>query len=68
MCFICDSLDKGKMTPWEAKANLIEMSMTFDVEHFDEVVDKIKQYIEENYENYCDFCGCDPCDCDWGQE
>ena len=24
--------------------------------------------MSENDENFCDFCGCDPCDCDWGQE
>jgi hypothetical protein len=68
MCFICSGLEKGNMTPWEAKSNLVEMSMTLSVEHFEEVIKKIDEYITENYGNYCDFCSCSPCDCDWGQE
>jgi len=68
MCFICIDLEKGKITPWEAKENLVEMSIILDPEHFEEVAKKINEHMSENDENFCDFCGCDPCDCDWGQE
>ena len=68
MCFICSGLEKGRLTPNEAKANLVEMSMTIDVDHFDEVVDKINEVIAKNCVESCDFCDCSPCDCDWADE
>ena len=64
MCIICIDLQKGLLTPFEARRNLVEMSGTLEVEHIKEVQDKIYdalneeiyEYSLENEEN-CYTCG-----------
>ena len=55
MCIICVELDKNKLSPWEAKANLSEMADEIGPEHTREVEDKISDAIlEEVSLNYGD--------------
>ena len=64
MCIICIELKKGSLMPWEAARNLKEMSESLDSEHVEEVIDLIATIQHQN--NFCKYCECDPCDCDWG--
>ena len=58
MCIICAELDKNKLSPWEAKANLSEMVDEIEPEHAREVEDKISDAIlEEISLNYGDVLG-----------
>ena len=79
MCIICLDLEKGLLTPWEAKRNLGEMVDKIGQDHAIEVEKIISKAIFSeirlNYgdtiiesEQYCDFCDCDPCDCSWGHD
>lgn len=79
MCIICVELQKGTLTPWEAKRNLGEMVEKIGQEHAIEVENTISDAIlkEINF-NYgdtisqdvelCEYCQCTPCDCHWGEE
>jgi len=48
MCIICVELDKKTLLPWEAAKNLLEYSEIIDEEHFEEVMEKIINWINEN--------------------
>ncbi len=76
MCIICVELDKNKLSPWEAKRNLRELSQDLDAEHIRKVENKISDAIfEEINLNYgetvhdtvdtCNFCHCETCTCSW---
>jgi hypothetical protein len=72
MCIICVELDKNKLSPWEAKRNLREMSSSLELNHIKAVEDKISELIEQEIEDYdenqeesCEICGCGSCECDW---
>ena len=55
MCIICVELDKNKLSPWEAKANLSEMVDKIGPEHAREVENKISEAIYEQINlNYGD--------------
>lgn len=51
MCLICIDLDKGKLTPWEAARNRLEMVEQIDDDHLPILNEKIKaallQYLDE---------------------
>ena len=51
MCLICIDLDKGKLTPWEAARNRLEMVEQIDDDHLPILNEKIKaallQYLNE---------------------
>lgn len=78
MCIICVELEKSLITPSEAKKNLKEMQNSLDLEHFLEVEEKIEQIDKKNdfisllnnddTEEMCPICYCDPCDCLWGTD
>tara|TARA_B100000989_G_scaffold298857_2_gene290516 strand:+ start:611 stop:850 length:240 start_codon:yes stop_codon:yes gene_type:complete len=78
MCIICVELEKSLITPFEAEKNLKEMQNSLDLEHFLEVEEKIEQIDRENHfisllnndntEEMCTTCYCDPCDCLWGTD
>lgn len=42
MCLICIDLDKGKLTPWEAARNRLEMVEQIDDDHLPILNEKIK--------------------------
>lgn len=78
MCIICVEMEKNKLSPWEAKRNLSEMVEKIGQEHLIEVENKISEaiYNEISFnfgktlhesDEFCEFCDCDPCDCDWGE-
>tara|TARA_B100000927_G_scaffold285844_1_gene276466 strand:+ start:1308 stop:1541 length:234 start_codon:yes stop_codon:yes gene_type:complete len=55
MCIICVQLDKNELSPWEAKANLKEISEKIGPKHTREVENKISDAIfEEINLNYGD--------------
>lgn len=55
MCIICVELDKKRLSPWEARANLTEMVDEIGAEHAREVENKISDVIfEEINLNYGD--------------
>ena len=47
MCIICVEMEKNKLSPWEAKENLIEMREKLGPEHAEEVEEKIFKAIYE---------------------
>ena len=47
MCIICVQLDKNELSPWEAKANLKEISEKIGAKHTREVENKISDAIFE---------------------
>ena len=61
MCIICTELEKGTLTPWEAARNLGEMSESMDKEHVIETAALIRLM---SLDDLCEWCDCDPCDCD----
>lgn len=76
MCIICVELDKKKLSPWEARANLTEMVDEIGPVHAREVENKISDAIfKEVNLNYgetvhdtvdtCNFCHCEVCACSW---
>ena len=70
MCIICIEMDKRRLSPWEAKRNLGEMTEKIGLEHAKEVEAKIYDLILEEYsfqeQEICDFCTETPCTCHWG--
>ena len=48
MCIICVELEKNKLSPWEARQNIKEMSEKIDEKHLKEVEKKIFQLENEN--------------------
>ena len=76
MCIICIEMDKKTLSPWEAKRNLSEMAEQIGQDHALEVDKKISEAIYEEIMfnfgetlhsdgEFCEFCECDPCDCDY---
>lgn len=49
MCIICVELEKNKLSPWEARQNIKEMSEKIDEKHLKEVEKKIFQLENENF-------------------
>jgi hypothetical protein len=73
MCLICSGLDNKTLLPWEAEKNLSEFKQKIDKNHQKIVKNKILQakkdyfdFFTDEESKFCDFCECDPCDCDWG--
>jgi hypothetical protein len=62
MCIICVELQKGLLTPFEATRNLTEMVDQIDEDHLKEVFELITFHEEQDF---CDWCECDPCDCNY---
>ena len=62
MCIICLELQKGLLTPFEATRNLTEMVEQIDEDHLQEVLELITFHQQSEY---CEWCECDPCDCDY---
>ena len=73
MCIICLDLEKGSLTPWEAKRNLSEMAEKIGQEHAIEVENKISEAIYNeinlNYGDtisedveHCEICDNETCD------
>jgi len=60
MCIICVELQKGTLAPWEASRNLREMSEGMDPVHVSEVLLLVRD-LEQDFT--CEWCDCDPCDC-----
>ena len=56
MCIICIELDKNKLSPWEAKANLSEMVEEIGLEHVKEVENKISDIILNEEICFSAFC------------
>ena len=79
MCIICIDLDRDRLSPWEAKRNLKEMSQKITPEHAREVENKISEAIYNeiyfnfgdtlhDFEKNCEKCSKSECVCTWDQE
>lgn len=42
MCLICEHLDAGKLDPWEAARNRVELVYELEEEHLEVLDDKIR--------------------------
>ena len=70
MCLICLEIEKNKLTPWEAKRNLKEMSEKIGKEHEKEVEQKIlemifssQEFLDPESDIFCKNCGYFVCCC-----
>ena len=76
MCIICVELEKSLITPLEARRNLSEVIFDLDLEHILEVEEKIEKHMNKNdfvsllkedeTDELCTSCHCNPCDCGRG--
>ena len=76
MCIICLDIEKNNLTSTDAQWALMELANDLDENHYYEVLGKIEELEAKtdfkkllkanNTFKPCETCGCDPCDCLWG--